>query len=83
MDVKIFEQEIKDEKGQVKGKFAVLYGGLESESPKNYMDDVVRKYTNGVSHAQYVDILMDNPWTRVIVSGIKNLKFEEFINQKL
>ena len=47
------------------------------------MDDVVRKYTNGVSHAQYVDILMDDPWTRVIVSGIKNLKFEEFVNQKL
>lgn len=81
--VKIFEQELKDKNGISQGKIAIMYGGLDNENPKEYMDTAVRQYTNGKPHSQYVDIHLDNPWFRIILSGVNNLNFEDFNKQKL
>lgn len=81
--VKIFEQELEDNNGNKKGKIAIMYGGLDEENPKKIMDDVVLKYTNGKPHSQYVDIHLDNPWFRIVLSGVNDLNFEDFNKQKL
>lgn len=72
-EVKIFEQQLND-----KCKFAILVGGLCEKSPANYMNNITCKYTNGVLHNQFIDIKMNNPWTRVILSDIRKLPFEDF-----
>lgn len=81
--VKIFEQELKDNNRNKKGKIAIMYGGLDNENPKEYMDKAVTEYTNGKPHSQYVDIHLDNPWFRIVLSGVNDLDFEDFNNQKL
>lgn len=81
--VKIFEQELKDNNRNKKGKIAIMYGGLDNENPKKHMDDAVTEYTNGKPHSQYVDIHLDNPWFRIVLSGVNDLDFEDFNNQKL
>ncbi|MBQ6963989.1 MAG: hypothetical protein IJP79_09840 [Paludibacteraceae bacterium] len=81
--VKIFEQELKDKNGISQGKIAIMYGGLDNENPKKHMDDAVTEYTNGKPHSQYVDIYLDNPWFRIVLSGVNDLNFEDFNKQKL
>lgn len=81
--VKIFEQELNDKNGIPKGEIAIMYGGLTNENPKEYMDKAVIEYTNGKPHSQYFDIHLDNPWFRIILSGVNDLDFEDFNKQKL
>ena len=61
----------------------ILRGGLDSENPIAYMNNAVRKYVGTNLYNEFVEIQMDNPWIRVIISGICDLEYEEFKNQKL
>lgn len=75
-----YEQDLLDNNHQVKGRVAVLFGGMNSANPKAYMDNAVYDYLHkqGDSlHNQFVEIHMDNPWTRVIVTGINDLPYRE------
>ncbi len=72
--VQIFEQPFKVD-GRVVGKMAILVGGLNKPNPKEFMDDAVHLYVGSVGHNQYIEIHMDNPWTRVITTGINELPF--------
>ena len=80
IDAKIYEQELYDELGQLVGKFALLVGGLNSENPMNVMNEVVSNYVEKELHNQFIDIRMDNPWCRVIISNIDQLKLVELTN---
>lgn len=71
-DVQIFEQLIKVDERTI-GKIAILVGGLNKPNPKEFMDAAVHKYVGSIGHNQYVEIHLDNPWTRVITTGINNL----------
>lgn len=72
--VQIFEQPFIIE-GRTVGKMAILVGGLHNPNPKEFMDNAVHQYVGNVGHNQYIEIHMDNPWTRVITTGINELPF--------
>ena len=70
--VQIFEQPFIID-GKTVGKMAILVGGLNKPNPKEYMDYAVHQYVGNVGHNQYIEIHLDNPWTRVITTGINEL----------
>lgn len=80
-EVKIFEQEIGTKPHA--GKFTILFGGVNSSNPKAYMDEIVDEYVGTKSYTQFVDIQLDNPWLRIIVSGINDLSFKTYTHQHL
>ena len=69
-DVKIFDQVLINPDGSQAGKLAILVGGLNSTDPKSFMDLAVLTYVGPKPHNQFVEIHLDNPWTRVLTSGI-------------
>lgn len=73
-EIKLFEQELKDGDKTV-GKIAIMRGGLHSNNPFDTVSKATLKYTNGVPHNQFVDIKLNDPWTRVIISDMSKLKF--------
>lgn len=52
-------------------------------NPTEIMDNAVSKYVDRVLHNQFIEIHLDNPWVRVVVSGINELNFVDFKNQHL
>lgn len=82
-DIEIFEQVLLEKDGEVISKFAIIVGGLGSSNPSEVINDAVLKYTNGVPHNQFVDIKLNNPWTRVIISGINQLKLFDYNEEGL
>lgn len=76
-----YEQELFDESGeQALGRMVILFGGMNSNNPKAYMDNAVTDYLQkhgNPLHNQFVEIHMDNPWLRVILIGINNLPFHD------
>lgn len=54
-------------------KISIIRGGINK--PKSYMDKVVREYTRGELHNQFIEIFLDNPYVRIIVSGINDFQY--------
>ena len=54
-------------------KISIIRGGINK--PKSYMDKVVSDYTKGELHNQFVEIFLDNPYVRIIVSGINDFAY--------
>lgn len=81
-DLEIFEQETK-KNNKVVGKIAILRGGLQSEKPITFMNEAVSTYVGRKGHNEFVEITLDNPYVRVIVSGINELDFKKFTTQRL
>ncbi|MDD2200069.1 MAG: hypothetical protein PHE08_10125 [Bacteroidales bacterium] len=77
-DVQIFEQPFIID-GRTVGKMAILVGGLRSTNPKAHMDEAVSRYVGNIGHNQYIEIHLDNPWTRVITSGINDLPLRDML----
>lgn len=69
--------------GQKVGKVAILRGGLNTDNPTEIMDNAVSKYVDRALHNQFIEIHLDNPWVRVVVSGINDLKYDDFTDQHL
>lgn len=80
---KLFEQILYDKDCNEIGKIAILYGGTETDTPKTYMDKVVRDYVGNQSYVQLVDINLDNPWLRVVIKGINSFEYNDLTTQKL
>lgn len=72
-NVKIFEQRLSE-----KCKFAIIVGGVHSDNPKEVVDIAVSNYVGKTPHNQWVDIKLNDPWTRVVTSNIQDLPFENF-----
>ena len=47
------------------------------------MNDAVSKYVGSTGYNEFVEIYLDNPWIRVIISGINELDYKIFDNQKV
>ena len=74
--IKIQESEIDLTHGR-KGKMAVLmYAG--EDDPVAKLDQAVSTYVGNKGHHQFIDIHMDNPWIRVIMSDINNINQRDF-----
>jgi hypothetical protein len=60
-----------------KGQIAVLmYVG--DNDPVAKLNWAVSEYVGNVLHNQFVDINMDNPWVRVIMTGINEMEQVDF-----
>ena len=74
--VKIQESSIDLTLGR-KGQVAVLiYAG--EDDPIAELDRAVSEYVGHVEYIQFIDNNMDNPWVRVIISGINEMNQEDF-----
>lgn len=81
-NIDIFEQDLK--KGDtVVGKIAILRGGLNSENPNDIMNAAVSNFVGNNPYNEFIEIFLDNPWVRVVISGINEVEYKEFQNQKL
>jgi len=76
--IEIFEQEIKNG-----CKVAILRGGLNTDNPTAILNDAVSTYVGEEGYNEFVEIFLDNPWVRVIVSEINELDYKPFSNQRL
>ena len=77
-NVKKYEQPVIVEGVQV-GKIAILVGGVDLPNPKEFMDDVVSKYVGTKGHNQFVEIHLDNPWTRIIMDCINDVPLVDLL----
>lgn len=68
--------EIKEFHVENGGVIAILRGGLNK--PKSYMDYVVSEYVGHAMHNQFIEIFLDNPYVRVVVTGINDFNYEVF-----
>jgi hypothetical protein len=75
-EIKIQESSIDLTYGR-KGQVAVLIYAGESD-PVAKLDKAVSEYVGYVGHNQFIDINMDNPWVRVIISGVNAMDQEDF-----
>jgi len=80
--IEIFEQELKNADRTV-GKVAILRGGLNTDNPTAIMNDAVSTYVGTKGYNEFVEVFLDNPWVRVLVSGINELDYKEFTTQRL
>jgi len=76
--VEIFEQNLLDAQNNIVGKLTILRGGFYSDNPSQFMDAVVNKYVEGKLYNQFIEKFLDNPWVRVIITGINDLPFKEY-----
>lgn len=78
--VKIQESNFKL-KNNGNGKIAIfLYAG--EGDPIKQIDKAVSSYVKDKSYTELVDIEMDNPWLRIVISGINEMKQEDFDSLK-
>lgn len=80
--VEIFEQPLTKDNETV-GKVTILRGGLNTDNPTAIMNAAVSKYVGSTGYNEFVEIYLDNPWIRVIISGINELDYKTFDNQKV
>jgi len=60
-----------------KGKIAVLiYVG--DDDPIAKLDWAVREYVGNEGRSEFIDINMDNPWVRVVLSDINDMNQVDF-----
>lgn len=78
--VKIQESKFKL-KNNGNGKIAIfLYAG--EDDPIEPIDKAVSSYVKNKSHIELIDINMDNPRLRIVISGINEMKQEDFDSLK-
>jgi hypothetical protein len=59
------------------GKLAVfMYAGISD--PSIVLDQAIAQYTNGQKNYELISSSLDNPWMRVIMSNIDDIKQSEF-----
>lgn len=56
-----------------KGKIAVFMYSGEGD-PKKVLDNAIKEYVGHNNYVELIDAHLDNPWMRVIVSDINNMK---------
>lgn len=64
-------------------KIGILRGGFSKTNPKEYMDLAVYEYVEGCIYNEFIEEHLDNPWLRVVIKGINDMKFNPFNGQKL
>ena len=60
------------------GGLAILVGGFGEDSPKGFMDNIVKEYVGGTPYNDFIDISLSNPYVRIVTKGINDINFEEF-----
>lgn len=64
-----------------KGKIAVfIYAGISD--PKKVLDLAIHQYVGNNGYNELIDANLDNPWMRVVLSNINNMKQEPYDSDK-
>lgn len=71
----IFEQPLNDGKESI----TILFGGQNSESPKGFMDNIVREYVGKEPYNDFIEITLTEPRVRVIIKGINDINFDKYL----
>ncbi len=79
--IEIFEQNLTQDNKTA--KVTILRGGLNTTNPSAIMNEAVSKYVGNKGYNEFVEIPLDNPWVRVIISGINDLEYKPFENQRI
>lgn len=82
-DVEICVYDLPEQGNGRPGKIAILRGGLGADNPVSYMDEAVSKFVEGNLHNQFIEVHLDNPYVRVVVSNINELDYHPFDDQRL
>jgi hypothetical protein len=82
-NIKINHSKFKLKNGGFGAIAILMYSG--SGDPKKALDDAVRQITNNVNYFELIDANLDNPWTRVVLTGINDMHQDVFnpINHSL
>lgn len=62
------------------GMITILRGGINKS--KSYMDGVVSEYVRHALHNEFIEIFLDNPYVRIIVTGINDFDYEVFDTER-
>ena len=76
-DVQIIESNL-----QGGGRIAIIRGGFNSPNPKEYMDNVVIDYVQNHLYNEFIEEHLDNPYVRVIITGIDELSYYSYDKRK-
>jgi len=75
--VRISEHKFTDSKGDVIGKCAILRSYYPGDVVE-MLNAAVSRYVGDVPYNEFIDINMDDPWTRVIISDMINSDTEDW-----
>ena len=75
--VRISEHNFTNSKGDVVGKCAVLRSYYPGDVVE-MLNAAVSRYVGDVPYNEFIDIKMDDPWTRVIISDMINGDTEDW-----
>ncbi len=78
--IEIFEEYLTEDENT---RITILRGGLNTHNPFAIMNDAVAKYVGNKGYNEFIEIPLNNPWVRVIISGINKLEYDPFENQTL
>jgi hypothetical protein len=81
--VSIYEEQLFNDEDQYVGKLAVIRVSHEVQSPETLMGEAIKLYVGDTEYNEFVEIGLDNPWVRVLITGINDLKFKDFADQVL
>jgi hypothetical protein len=77
--VRIYEQIL----GPDKAKMAIFVANSNTPNPTLLLERAVSKYVGTKSFNQFRDVHSDNPWVRIVITGINNLDYDAFTTQRL
>ena len=78
--VEIFEEYLTEDEN---ARITILRGGLNTDNPTAIMNEAVSQYVSYEGCNQFVEIPLNNPWVRVIISHINDLEYKPFKNQTI
>lgn len=55
-----------------------IFTYIGQDDPVSKLNSVVYNFTNNNSYNEYIDSHLDNPWMRVIIIGINEMKQEKY-----
>ena len=80
-NVEICEQLITGNQGG-QYKIAIIKCSDKIENPKSTLDFAVSNFVESDGYNEFVEVFKENPWVRIVVSGINELQFNNiFLNE--
>lgn len=76
--LKKFEQTLVRGNIYTESKLIILWDDTGSKNPKPIIEGAIVNIVNGASYNAFVLSSLNNPWIKVVITGIDNLKFKPF-----
>lgn len=75
-NIRVNHSKFKLKNGKYGAIVVLMYSG--AGDPKDALDRAVLEITNNVNYFELTDANLDNPWTRVVLTGINEMKQEPY-----